>query len=802
MRFHGLLAVVLCSGAALGALPTASLAQQTADPSAAAPTSWTVSEAIVHARRIGEDQQKVPVAVTAITPQRLQEDTVVQVEDLQRNAPSLEIDPGSLGGSADPRFTVRGLSGELVTDPSVVVYFDEVPTDPRNIAYAMYDLGSVDVLRGPQGTLFGKNSTGGAVVFETARPAETFGGWIDGRWGRFDDRELSGAINLPLGPMFAARVAADIERRDGTVQSLTGGPRYNDRNHESARLELSFKPGETFRNLLEASVYRVRQINNLPILTAVAPCTVSAGGPAPICLFSSATGVFPFLPPEVPTNFATGAPDLAAELATQQTLGIDKTVNAYRAPFWVDYDAATDIASLKLGVTTLENIAHLDWASYTTGFDFTGTGSGLLDQSSRQKAHNFSDELHLLGATPQVTWIVGAFYSGMRGGEADVFDLVNYPGNPLLGFPPNPLSPQTVSISAPQDSTAFFGHLTWYLPAWTHGVSLTGGYRHTWDERSFTQQRLQPGNPLLGVPTCALLGFPGVDPNTCVEHLSKRFSAGTYDASINWQASPDALLYLATRRGYKAGGFNFASTDPGFVSYAPEYVRDVELGLKTDFRIGPAPVRANFALYRAGYDNIQAQFILIGPSGLPEAVIVNQDPVTGAQNKATLEGGEAEVTIDPVRQLRVDADFGYAQGRYDQFTSEQQTGPISLAGQQIAGIPHTTLRVGLDYSPDVPDRWGKPTFSASLYNRSSQSANSLNPTLIKGFTTVDLRLDWRNLGGRPVDLAFYGSNVTNSRHVVIANDLTDVIGISSAQWSEPATYGVELRYRFGANAGG
>jgi iron complex outermembrane receptor protein len=787
------------AAALVGSLPAAAQAQ-----TAAASPPNTASEVIVRARRVEENQQTVPVAVTAITDERLRSDTVTQIEDLQHNAPSLEIDPGSVGGSADPRFTIRGLSGELVTDPSVVTYFDEVPTDPRNIAYGLYDLDAVEVLRGPQGTLFGKNSTGGAVLLDPARPGPSFGGWLDARYGAFNDRELTGVLNAPLGPALSLRIAGEVERRDGTVKSVTSALRYDDRNHESVRAQLLYKPGGGFENRLEATLYRVRQINDLPILTQVAPCTVSAGGLSPICLFSSVTGILPFLPPFIPTNLATGAPDIAALLAQQRSLGRDKTVNAFRAPFDVDYDAGTDIASLTAGAVTVKNIAHLDFARYRTGFDFTGTGSGLLDQQSLQSAHDWSDEFQVLGKAfaDRLTWIAGAFTGHLAGGERDVFDLVGYPGNPLFGFPGNPVSPQTVSLSAPQSSTAVFGQTTVSLSGWVRGLSLTGGWRHTWDERAFTQQRLQPGNPLLGVPACALLGFPGVDPATCIEHLSTRFGASNYDASLNWQANASTLVYVASRRGYKSGGFNFAAADPNFIQYAPEFVTDIEAGLKADWRLGAMPVRTNAALYRAKYDNIQAQFILQSPSGLPEAVVVNQDPVTGQKNRATLEGGEAELTVLPLRQLSVDANFGYAQGRYDQFTSEQSVGgvtiPISLRGAQIAGIVHTTVGVGLQYSPDTPAAWGRPIFSANLYSRSRQSANILNPTLIGGFTNLDLRLDWRDVGGRPFDIALYGTNITNSRHVTIANDLTSVVGIASAQVAEPAMYGVELRYHFGA----
>jgi iron complex outermembrane receptor protein len=233
-------------GATATAALMVSFAPLAATPAQAADSAdnGSLPDVIVQARRIDENQQKVPVAVTTLTAKTLERDTVTQVSDIQDLAPSLTVDPGSLGGSADPRFSLRGLSGTLVSDPSVVTYFDEVPSDPRNFAYSLYDLSSVQVLKGPQGTLFGKNSTGGAVLFEPTRPGHDFGGYIDGRYGNFNDREVEGAINLPITTGLYARLSADGEWRDGTVTSVTGGFKYNDRDHQSVRGELLFQPND------------------------------------------------------------------------------------------------------------------------------------------------------------------------------------------------------------------------------------------------------------------------------------------------------------------------------------------------------------------------------------------------------------------------------------------------------------------------------------------------------------------------------------------------------------------------------
>ena len=792
-------------GFALMAFASANCASAQATATGGSDIATLLPQVTVQARRISENQQKVPVAVTALAGKALQQDTITQISDLQKNVPSLEIDPGSLGGSGDPRFTVRGLSGTLVSDPSVVTYFDQVPLDPKDFAYQQYDLESVQVLKGPQGTLFGRNSTGGAVLFAPVRPGSKFGGYVDLRYGNFNDRDLSAAINLPLDETLSVRLAGETEERDGIVKSVTGGGQYDNRKHGSFRAELLYRPNDRYENYLQGTVYRVRESNAQPQLTAVAPCTVGLGGVAPICYFSSATGIIPGVPGFIPTNVVTGAPDVGAEFSQQQTLGRDRTVSNFHAPFDVDYDGLTDIATARFGSVTIKNIAHADIAKYHLGYDLTGTGAGLLDQQDSQSNRNYSDELQFYGVAfdSRLSWLLGGFYDKFTQSEDEVFNLVGYPGNPAFFFPGNPTSPQTVTLNEPQESEALFGQATLDLGQWISGVSITGGYRYTWDHRSLTQTRLQPGGfisagpPPVILPPCALIGFPGVDPATCVENLSTRFSNSNYNISLNWQASPNTMAYIATRRGYKSGGFNFAATDPAFIEYKPETVTDVEIGLKSDWRLAEMPVRTNVAVYEARYEDIQAQFVTVSPSGLPEALIVNYDPVTGSHNKATLTGGEAEVTLVPLPELRITGFYGYASGKYDTFVNSTSGTPISLAGQQIDGIANSTGGVSINVTPDLPDDLGHPEITANYYGRSKLSSNSLNPGAIGGYANLDLRVDWRGAFHTPVDVAIYGNNVTNDRHVTIDNNLLNVVGVEAKQYAEPTTYGVELRYRFG-----
>ena len=787
MKHSRLLAT--CAAAAV-TVWLAPVAAQAADDQT--PGATTLPEVIVQARRVNEDQQKTPVAVTAISKDVLRLDTTTEVTEIQKDVPSFEIQPNTFGGDAAPTFTIRGLSTSLLSDPSVVSYVDGVVQDPRNFAYMFYDLDSVQVLKGPQGTLFGKNSTGGALLIDPVHPGTEFGGWLDARFGNYNDREFTGAINLPVNDTLQFRISGEWEQRDGVLDSVNSDIKYDNRNHDSFRAEMEWKPVSWFDNYLSATTYRVRQINNTPIVTNVGACPVP---PSPAG-FPAGDGQCYF---EFPTTLGLGTVDIGAEAAQQALLGKDKTVNATPTPFDVDYDGVTDIAQFHLddGIT-VRNIAHGDWSAYDIVTDFDGTNAPIVGQTDIQNNHFWSDEFQVLGKNwnNKLNWIVGAYYSNFESHESQSLQQLDFPGNPL--------GEVLVNDDEPSTSSAVFGQGTLDFSDWVKGLSLTAGYRYTWDRKSFTDQRLAPNAappPPFGFGTDCALNIFGIaaDPTTCTRSLSAHWSDDNYNVSLNWQATDHLLLYVATRKGYKAGGFNFASSNPLFVSYAPEELKDWELGLKGDWRLGPVPVRTNIAAYRGDYTNIQADFEdFSGP--IPQLLILNSDPITGKANKAVMEGVELEMTVIPAPGFTLSGYYGYAQGKYTQFTNESSGFPISLNGQWISGITPTTEGLTATWSPDLAGNWGKPVFGLFLYHQSKQSTNILSGATLgeEAFTNLDLRLDWRRIGGSPIDLAVYGKNVTNDRHLTSGEDLTGLADIQSAEYAEPRMYGVELRYHFGA----
>jgi iron complex outermembrane receptor protein len=765
---------------ALGMAPVQALADDYGDQ------ATTLPEVMIQARRITESQQHTPVAVTSLDTAVLRLDTVTQVADLQNNVPNFEVAPSQFGGDAAPVYTIRGFSPATdLTDPAVVGYFDGVAVDSRNYGYSMYDLDSVQVLKGPQGTLFGRNSTGGAVLFQPTRPGSAYGGYLDFRAGSLNDREFIGAVDLPVSSQLKIRIAGEREQRDGSLKSVTGGFAYNNRDHGSIRFEADWKPNDLFDNYLQATTYSVREINNVPILQHVGGCF------SPFPFTGAGQCYFEF-----PATFFLGTTDIQAEAAAQQGLGRDHTINATPAPFHVQYNGVTDTMQFHLGEFFIRNIFHADSANYLIGTDFDGSNAPIVGEQDSQHNRYYTDEFQFIGKSldNRLDWIVGFYYADLEQHQSQFFQQLDFPGNPL--------GEVFVNDTLPQKSQAIYAHVNMDLGKWVQGLSLSGGYRYTWDRKSFTDQRLAPG--LMGPPyflpsPCAfpIFALP-FNPATCSRHLSAKWQDDTWDVSLNWQANPTTLVYVAARKGYEAGGFNFIADNPAFVTYQPEEVRDVEVGLKADWNLGPIPARTNLALYTADYTDIQISTIdFSGP--IPQVLIENTD-LLGRSNRATMSGGELEVTLLPTPDLSLGGFFGYAQGKYDQFIALGGLGPVDLKGQNISGIIPVTAGLRLTWSPVLPGNWGRPTFGAVVYHQNTQTTNSISANTLgqQGFTDVDLRLDWRGIGGSPVDLAVYGKNVGNERHITFGNDLSGLADVRAVEYSPATSWGLELRYHFGA----
>ncbi|HEX5537747.1 MAG TPA: TonB-dependent receptor plug domain-containing protein, partial [Sphingobium sp.] len=261
-----ILPLVALAGPAMAQEPVAA---QSPQPDANEDGGDGLETIVVTARRVEENQQKVPVAVTTLTANALRERNVSSVSDLQYNIPNLQIKPSTLYPS-QVEFILRGQRQVLFTDENVVTYVNGVPQGTRGLI--LYDMENVQSLKGPQGTLFGKNSMGGAMVFATAKPKYDFGAEATFDYGNYDLMRFNGVLNVPLAADVAAlRVAGQLERRDGVYKNAYPGMHdLGDRDNNSIRATLLLQPSTGFENLLTLD-YQSRNEIPYPAIIEAAP---------------------------------------------------------------------------------------------------------------------------------------------------------------------------------------------------------------------------------------------------------------------------------------------------------------------------------------------------------------------------------------------------------------------------------------------------------------------------------------------------------------------------------------------------
>ena len=724
--------------------------EQSANPS--------IKDIVVTARRVEERLQDVPLAVTALTSETLRSRNVATVSDLRLVTPSLQITPSIAAGSSTPGITLRGQRQSRVLfgqDQSVAIYVNEVPqTRPQGLDATTYDLQSVQVLKGPQGTLFGKNTTGGALVITPRKPTDQFEGFVQGQIGNYDWREVSGAVNLPLVEGVALRVAGNIVRRDGyAINRITGQDLY-DKHSESFRASL----------LLGGT-------------GAVESLTIVDG------FYNDSNGLIghiTFINPVGLINRVSGG----AALASQQRVAGDifAIEGGALARDRVSSTGISNVTTFELSENiTLKNVAGYRQVKTNFMTDYDDTAATVIEGTTRTSLKWGSEELQAIGTFDGFKMIAGVFYYKEKG-----FDY----GGPNISFrPPGTNRLATSGGRGRNSSKSVFAQADIDL---TETLGLTVGGRYTWDFREITAQ----GHTEETLPTpryiCLVQNADGstqpANDAGCRRTVSKKFSDPTYNISLNWKFAPNNLLYVAHRRGYRAGGFNIRAQRPGqFTPFDPEVVKDVELGLKSDFELGGVAFRANLAAYRQWYKDIQRTVNLIVNAQLSSTVL--------NAASAHIDGGEAELTIVPFENFMITAFGSITDAKYQSFTDPASGADLSR--NKFADVPQKQGSVTATYSVPLRNDAGELSFSGTIYSQSGFQLSDINdPTgVAPGYTLFDARAQWRDVLGTNVDVAAIGKNLTNKRYA-IAGSAQTAAGYSYVFPGPPRMYGVEVRYSF------
>ena len=747
-------------------LPEVAFAAQ-ADEKPASNNSQSAQDSdpiIVTARRREESLQDVPIAISVTSQEEITTKNIQSVTDLQASTPSLSA-TGPYRNT--PIVSIRGQGGFTPGGiPSVILYINEVPLatsaqagSPGGALGAdglFFDLQNVQVLKGPQGTLFGRNTTGGAILIQSRRPEYDFGGHITATVGNYGNREFDAAVNLPIvDDQIAFRLAANGQQRDGfTISQGTpsnpNGLDLDDSNHFSMRGSLLANFGN-FENLLVADYVKVDHNGVSSILKGVSPI------------------------PQHPVNlFFPGA---AALVQAQNALGIREQgrLSADMGGFLRRW-SITNTTTVDLSDTiVLKNIAAFSKAKYAQTIDGDGTIFPIFDPIQSQaipyRTRQFSNEIQLQGESldGDLNWVTGFFY--LKQPEEDNFTEHT---NVIFG------RPRTVGFKQFESSKAVYAQGDLGLDSLIENLSLTLGARYTWETIGRSARETRPTGACFSP-------FAGTD---CILSKSGSFKAPTWTIGLNYKASDDVLLYVVSRRGFRSGGFNLDGDTPLIDQvYDTETVTDLEFGAKTGFGFGDVNVTANLALYRQWYKDIQLQQTTTSSiTGGPLTVIKNA-------GEAVIDGIEFETTVQIGQSLTLRGHFNFIDFDYTRF----DTGVVLPI---LPTAPRYKFGLGAQYKLPLPETAGEFSISASYdWQDDSRVVPFAGPfTANEDYGKLTLGANWRNIGGKPVDLSFFMTNATNKEYVLGGLPLVNQLGVATLTYGAPRMWGLRLGYRFGADA--
>jgi iron complex outermembrane receptor protein len=753
--------------------------------------STQLEEVIVTARRAEENLQSVPVTVSAFSSQAIRETGIRSSNDLMNVTPGIYT-LGS-GSPSNTLYSIRGQSKPIAgnSPAGVVSYFAEVPLPTQASAPSQYDLSNIQVLKGPQGTLFGKNTLGGAILVYPNTPTYDFGGYLQGTAGNYNWYELEGAVNLPLVQDKAAlRIAGRYATRDGYVKNL-GGDHDNvaDLGAKGVRASLLLDPTDWLKNTLIVDYDHDKTNGPGQILTGLNP----------------SSPLFPVFGQFLTAQYAA---QLARGPRVTDTGSINPREDIKRWGVTNRTEVSTGVSDIKLiNIFGYRNVNYFTLTNIDGLPDLPiapGVGLHFLDAERQFSLEQYSEELQVRGSAfdSKLQWLLGGFYLKEQP-DGPVYDDLT-----ILGQPSDVYSFLTTT------SKAVFGNLSYDLSDLVQGLKFNLGYRYTWDQASLCSAgaAITPLNKTIEKGDClpsnpALAGAATIKSNS---------SAPTWTIGLDYQVNKDVFLYVTSRRGYRAGGLNSPKLGPAFTafqSFAPETVTDVEAGVRSDWHVGDVTGRLNLSIFTEKNKRVQVPIPGLTTSqsagfcqGTPPAPVFLDgdcnplnDPANGTlifnTGQTKVNGIEFDTAVKPIRDLTFTFNGSFMQ----QKVLKVGVPPVGAAITNPQNVffqftPKVSYTIGMRYRLPVPDQLGEVAFNVLFSHIGDINAVAY---VLPAHDTTNLRLDWNDVNGMPIDIGLFARNVGNKTDIVGSAINVAALPWSSAQYNEPRLYGVELRYRFG-----
>lgn len=755
-----------------------------------------LADITVTARRVNENLQSVPTSIGALNEEELANRQIASLSDLKGAVANLSVVKTTVAGGNF--LSIRGKTGIAIpnvsVDSSVGFLVDGIYYGrPQSAGGEVADIERIEVLRGPQGTLFGRNSSAGAINFITRRPSGEFGMEGDFAYGNYDRKRARISVDSPtFGGGFAARFTFLHEDSDGYVvntrpgstydfappwRDIVSADRFGGANVESLMFKLRYDDGGPFTAEYKYD-WTNRDETPLPMQAlGFAPGLASWLATSPVSPFG--TGTLGLYQLQRPGDVATSLTRLGG-LPADSTATSEIKVQGHMLTLGLEVDPHTQLKSIN-AYRKLNTFAgnEIDGGAWTLPVSATAripVCMACSETISRQ--WQISSELQLIGDYDRFSYILGAYYFRERG----VSDL------PLLNFFPILTSPIVIPTSGPSDafasgqreiayntSYAAYAHVEYKL---LETLNFAAGLRYSHDKREMYDNR----NPL-----------PAGSPY----YSTVSFSKPTWDAALTYTATPDVNFYAKVATGYQSGGIVRGSV------FKPETNTTFEVGMKSEWF--DRHVRFNAALFHTKYKDVQ---------------IAGFNTILGlyAQNSGTLvtEGGEVELTVIPVDGLTLNANIGYSS--YDNSTGLRRQAPgtsVSFSAQydapKFGNGSYISARVDGDYRGTYysagallsTSQLADPSFPLPSYvwqgaGYSSEQAyfdDVFKASHLGDYALINARLSLVDIpvGSARVRASAYVNNIFNEDAPLFGSNNGIFL---MASFERPRTYGVEMSFSF------
>ncbi len=779
MNYSKTITRALTTSALVSTLVVGHALAQTADEETTS-SSLVLREVVVTAQKRSENITDVPISVTSVSAETLAERGITDTSELAKVVPGFVYQSSTFG---TPIYYIRGVGFAEITQavsPAVSVYVDQVPLPFSVMARgAVLDLQSLEALKGPQGTLFGQNSTGGAINYIAAKPTDELAAGVDLSFGRFSDAKIGGFISGPLADTLKARASVRRETRGNWQESSSRNDELGERDFVTGRLLLEWEPSDNLRFLLNANGWQDKsdsQANQFIGFRFLVPCPGPGRQAACDALVAQ------------PISPATAR---AADWDPGRDFAVDD--DFYQVSLHADWDVSDR-------VTLTSQTSYSKYTSFAP-IDTDGMAYTDLTVLGNIGIESINQELRVAGELDSgVTWMLGGNYQESDSSEVQLSILGSTNSAGFDGL----ISRSAQSVS----SQAVFASVEVPL---NEKFKLLTSARYTTEDRDFNGCAQDDGagglSALLGIISNLRNGLPPVPPafiapGSCVtlnamtslpvgglvfENLSEdNFS---WRASLNYKPNADTLLYVTGSKGYKSGSFPLVPGvfDDQFIPATQESVLAYEVGLKT--ALAEQRVRLNSALYYYDYEDKQVRgFLDVGfPFGNVPA-LVNVP-------KSRAWGFEAELTAIVTEGLQVSGAVNYINTEVtEDFNTPDPLGDIfNINGESFPIAPEWQFSADIEYNFPIGENLDAFAGISPSYRSSTKAAFGTNPLLrIDSYTLVDLRAgiesaqgNWRvEAFGRNVTDEFYWTQVTRE-----IDALTRTAGM-------PVTYGVRLNYKY------